>query len=339
MILVTGATGLVGSYLLYYLLKDGQKVRALLHSKNNLDRTRRIFSSLSADSEQLIQQIEWIEGDVLDLMILQEAMKGVEQVYHCAAIVSFEAADREKMMQVNVEGTSNVVNMALEAGVAKLCHVSSIAALGRTDDSKIIDENSEWRNSNANTTYAKSKYQSEREVWRASAEGLPVIIVNPSIIFGYGHPDKGSTKIFKTIHKMPYFYGKGINGFVDVQDVVKAMIALMNSDIRNERFVVSRGNYSYKEIFSFIAKGFNKPQPRIEIPGIILDTVSLFETIRSKFTGSKPLITKETARTSKNDYYYSSDKLIQAIGFEFKPMEETIESLCKAMELEFSSMN
>ncbi len=337
MILVTGATGLVGSYLLYYLLRDGQKVRALLHSKKSIDRTRKIFGSFTVDSEQLIQQIEWMEGDVLDIMVLREAMQGVDQVYHCAAIVSFEAADRQKMMKVNVEGTINVVNMALDVGVGKLCHVSSIAALGRTDDSKLIDENSEWRNSNANTTYAKSKYQAEREVWRASAEGLPVIIVNPSIIFGYGHPEKGSTKIFKTIHKMPYFYGKGINGFVDVQDVVKAMIALMTSNIENERFVVSGGNYSYKEIFSLIAKGFNKPQPSIEIPGIILDTVCLFESIRSKFTGSKPLITKETARTSKNDYYYSSDKLIKAIGFKFTPMEETVQSLCKAMESEFNS--
>lgn len=336
MILVTGATGLVGSYLLYYLLKDGQKVRALLHNKKSLDRTRRIFNSLSSDGDILLDQVEWIEGDVLDVMVLSDAMKGVDVVYHCAAIVSFDHAEKDKMMKVNVEGTSNVVNVALEAGVRKLCHVSSIASLGRTEESKLIDENSEWRNSNANTSYARSKYMSEREVWRASAEGLPVVIVNPSIIFGYGHPEKGSTRIFKTIYNMPYFYGKGINGFVDVQDVVKAMIALMKSDVQNERFVVSGGNFSYKEIFSMIAFGFKKPQPRVGIPRVILDTVCMFEAFRSKLTGDKPLITKETARTSRNDYYYSSEKLINAINFKFTPMEETIGFLCRAMESEFS---
>lgn len=336
MILVTGATGLVGSYLLHYLLKDGQKVRALLHSKKSLDRTRHIFRSLSDDADELINQVEWIEGDVLDVMLLSDAMKGVREVYHSAAIVSFDQADKDIMMKVNVEGTCNVVNMALEAGVAKLCHVSSIASLGRTDESNLIDENSEWRNSNANTVYARSKYMSEREVWRASAEGLPVVIVNPSIIFGYGHPEKGSTRIFKTIHNMPYFYGKGINGFVDVQDVVRAMIALMNSDIQNERFVVSGGNFSYKEIFCMIAAGFQKPQPRLAIPSIVLDTVCFIEAFRSKLTGDKPFITKETARTSRNDYYYSSEKLINAINFKFTPMEETIGSLCKAMQSEFS---
>lgn len=337
MIFVTGATGLVGSYLIHALLRDGKKVRALLYNRNSLDRTRRIFECLGSNAEELIRRVEWVQGDVLDVAILEEAMKDIEHVYHCAAIVSFDPSDKNLMMKINVEGTANVVNAALDAGVKKLCHVSSIAALGRSDDSNVTDENSEWRNTSYNSRYSKSKYMAEREVWRASAEGLPVIIVNPSIILGYGHPKKGSTRMFSTIYRMPWFYGKGTNGYVDVEDVVAAMIALMESNIENERFVVSAGNYSYREVFSLIAKGFNKPLPRIEVPDLILNTVWRFEAVRSALTKDKPLITKETATTSKNKYLYSSEKLIKAIGYKYKPLEKTISTLCGMMQQELKN--
>ncbi len=336
MILITGATGLVGSYLLFSLLKQGRKVRALLYNQKSLDRTRVIFKSLGGDPEVLINQVEWVEGDVLDVTVLHDAMQGIKQVYHCAAIVSFDPGDTELMMKINVDGTANVVNAALEAGIDKLCHVSSIASLGRTDDSNIIDENSEWRSTSYNSRYSKSKYMAEREVWRASAEGLPVIIVNPAIILGYGHPEKGSSRMFKTIHKISKFYGRGINGFVDVRDVVRAMIELMESEIQNERFVVSAGNFSYKEIFSMIAAGFNKPLPDVEIPDLLLEAVWRFEWLRTRIMKVKPLITKETAATSKNNYNYSSAKLIKALEFEYTPIEETINTVCRQMEPELN---
>lgn len=337
MIFVTGSTGLVGSYLLHSLLKQGKHVKALLYNQKSLDRTRKIFKSLGSNPEELLKKVTWVEGDVLDVSILYEAMHDVDHVYHCAAIVSFDPGDRNLMMKVNVEGTTNVVNAALAAGVKKLCHVSSIAALGRTEESKVIDENSEWRNTSYNSRYSKSKYMAEREVWRASAEGLPVIIVNPSIILGYGHPEKGSTRLFKAIHKSSMFYGKGTNGYVDVQDVVKAMIGLMDSEIENERFVVSAGNFTYKEIFGMIATGFRKPEPRVAIPDLILEVIWRFESIRTAITRDKPLITKETATTSKNNYYYSSDKLIRTIEYEYRPMKDTIESICNVIDEELSN--
>lgn len=337
MILVTGATGLVGSYLLHNLLSAGKQVKALLYNPNSIDRTRRIFNSLGADTEQLLQKIEWVKGDVLDTLVLHEAMKGVEYVYHCAAIVSFDPSDRNLMMKVNVEGTANVVNAALEAGVRKLCHVSSIASLGRTDDSKVIDEQSEWRNTAYNSRYSKSKYMAEREVWRSSAEGLPVVIVNPSIILGYGHPGKGSTRMFSTIHKTSRFYGKGTNGYVDVIDVVKVMVALMESNVVNERFVVSAGNYSYKEIFTLIAQGFKKPLPKIVVPDFALSVVWRFEALRTALTKDKPLITKETATTSKNNYNYSDAKLRKLFNYQYRPIEQTVFSICESMKEELSA--
>ena len=332
MILVTGATGLVGSYLLYDLLKSDEPIRALLYNQKSLDRTRGIFESLGGDAPKMLERIEWIKGDVLDVMLLAEAMKGIKKVYHCAAIVSFEPADHDNMMKINVEGTANVVNAALEAGVEKLCHVSSVAALGRTENSDVIDEKSQFKTNRYNSKYSLSKHLAEREVWRGTAEGLNSVIVNPSIILGYGHPDKGSTKMFTTIYKNSLFYGQGINGFVGVEDVVRAMIGLMESEVVNERFVVSTGDFSYRDIFSMIARGFGKAEPKLPVPAPILEVVWWFEWLRSKLTGSKPLITQETARTSKGNYLYPSNKLKQTLNFEYTPMEETINRTCQIMK-------
>lgn len=334
MILLTGATGLVGSYLLHSLLMKGENVRALLYNQKSLGRTRNIFNCLGGNTEELLQRVEWVEGDVLDVTAVYDAMQDIDTVYHCAAIVSFNPMDKELMMNVNVNGTANVVNAALASGVKKLCHVSSIAALGRTDDSNTIDENSEWRNSIYNSRYSRTKYMAEREVWRASAEGLPVIIVNPSIILGYGHPEKGSTRMFRTIYKMSKFYGRGTNGFVDVRDVVDVMIMLMESEIVNERFVVSAGNFTYREVFGLIADAFNRPRPNLALPDVALDLVWRFEAIRSHLTKDNPLITKETARTSKNRYLYSSEKLKKVLNFRYRPIEETIETVCALMKPE-----
>jgi nucleoside-diphosphate-sugar epimerase len=331
MILVTGATGLVGSYLLYDLLKSEERVRALLHNPDSVNHTRKIFNSLGADGETLIRKIEWVEGDVLDYFSLADAMVGVQKVYHCAAIVSFDPRDRDLMMKINVDGTANVVNAALEAGVDKLCHVSSIASLGRTENSDIIDEKSQFRTSSYNSKYSLSKYAGEREVWRGTAEGLKAVIVNPSVILGYSDSEKGSTKMFSTICRNSMFYGTGINGFVDVQDVVRAMIGLMESNVYNERFVVSGGDFSYREIFTLIARGFGKSDPKFAVPGRVLDIVWRLEWLRSKFSGAKPLITKETARTSKGRFYYSTKKLNYTLNFEFTPIEKTISRTCRLM--------
>ena len=331
MILVTGATGLVGSYLLYDLLKADEPVRALLHNPGSLSHTRKIFASLGADAEALIKKIEWVDGDVLDYFSLADAMQGVQKVYHCAAIVSFDPRDHDLMMKINVEGTANVVNAALEAGVGKLCHVSSIASLGRTDNSNIIDEKSQFKTSSYNSKYSLSKFAGEREVWRGTAEGLTAVIVNPSVILGYSATNKGSSQMFHTISRNSLFYGKGINGFVDVQDVVRAMTGLMESQVKNERFVVSAGDYSYREVFTLIAQGFGRTAPKMAVPDLALEIVWRLEWLRGKITGAKPMITRETARTSKGNFYYATKKLHCTLNFEYTPLEKTISRTCRMM--------
>ena len=331
MILITGATGLLGSYVLKQLLDSNEPVRALVHRKKSMHKLHRMFEATGTSLESL-KKVEWVEGDLLDYFSLLDAMKGVEKVYHCAGFVSFSPFDKDKLEKINVQGTANVVNAALEAGVRKLAYASSVAALGRTENTKVINEKSQFKGSKLNSQYAISKFSAEREVWRGSAEGLEVVIVNPSIIFGYGDPDTGSTKMFSTLYKFQLFYGKGSTGFVGAVDVARIMIGLMESNITNERFLVSEGDYSYKQIFSWIAEGFGNTPPKYAIPNWILEVVWRFEWLAAKINPSHhPLITRETARTSLNTFSYDSKKLKETLNFKYTPLPEVIHQVCTAM--------
>lgn len=329
MIFVSGASGLVGSHLLLELVNKKKQVRALYRNKTSIDWVEKIFSLYCDNSKHLCNQIEWIKGDVLDIDSLEHATEGVSEVYHCAAIVSFIQRERYKMMQVNAVGTANMVNAALQNKVKRFCYVSSVAALGRNADVNEIDESSDWVNSSNNSRYAESKYIAEREVWRGFAEGLNGVIVNPSIIIGVGDPAKSSARLLAQVHKGNRFYTNGVNSFVDVIDVVRAMIMLMESNVSNERFVLSGDNCSYKQIFDLIADGFAKPRPSIEAKKWMLELLWRFEYLRNFLTGSTPLITKETSKTSMGKHYYSSRKIVETLGFNFTPIAVSIQRNCQ----------
>jgi dihydroflavonol-4-reductase len=329
MILVTGGTGLVGTRLLFDLAADGKQVRAIKRKPSSLVMLEKIFHVLSDRAEELLAKIEWVDGDVQDYLSLEAAFQGVEQVYHCAAVVSFDPKDKPMMMRINVDGTANVVNAALAAGIKKLCFVSSVAALGRAEENIMIDENGDWTDSKENSAYAKSKYAAEREVWRGVAEGLNAVIVNPSIILGPGDPHKSSAKLLATAMKGNPFYTEGVNAFVDVRDVSRAMISLMGSDIVNERFIVNEGNYSYHHIFNLMAEGFGKKPPRIEVKPWMFEILWRLDKFRSLISGTPPLITRETARTSSKRYLYSNEKIRKALNFEFIPIAESVNENCK----------
>jgi len=273
MILITGATGLVGSHLAFELIRSGHAVRALRRPDSRFEMIKKVFSLYSDNPEELFSKIEWVDGDILDIFSLEDAMEGAEEVYHCAALVSFLPEDKKRLIRINTEGTANVVNAALEKKIRKLCHVSSIAALGRPEhQSDLIDENLVWKPSKHNSAYAISKYGAEREVWRGTAEGLDAVIVNPSIVLGLAGPGMGSSRIFNTVRDGLKFYPPGKNGFVDVRDVARAMILLMESDIRNERFILNAENLEYKKLLGMmavargLALGFTSGHPVINVP-------------------------------------------------------------------------
>ncbi len=325
MIFVTGGTGLVGAQLLLDLIKSGNEVRAMKRSTSRMDVVNRIFRG----NEKLLERIEWVEGDVTDIFSVEDAMKGVNQVYHCAAFVSFRKKDFGRLMKVNTEGTANMVNTAMHAGVNQFCHVSSTAALGRTDENILQDEESFWKTSKYNTGYAISKYSAEREVWRAMEEGLNAYIVNPSIIIGPGKLDSGSGALFGAVLKGLKFFPRGMSGFVDVRDVTGCMMQLMKKNIKNERFIINGENISYKEVMDDMAASFGKMKPVIRVGKTLSAIGWRAEAIRGMFTKTKPMITKETARNGLVMVRYSNEKIKKELGVEFIPVRKAVEDACK----------
>jgi nucleoside-diphosphate-sugar epimerase len=328
MILVTGGTGLVGSHLLLELTEQGKKPRALYRNSSNKAFVEHVFNTYAAKPAEQLQMIEWVEGDVLDIFSLEDAMEGIKQVYHNAAVVSFSPADRHIMKRVNVNGTANVVNSALIKGVDKICHLSSIAALGRANEDGTTDENTAWVTSRNNSYYAISKFNGEREVWRGTVEGLDAVILLPSVILGMADIDNGSMQLFKTIMKGLPFYTPGINGFVDVRDVAKAQVLLMESNAVNEKFIVSAENLSYKEVLGSIADGLGKRRPFLKVNKPMAMIAWNFFKLKSLLTGKDPIITKETANTAMREYFYSNQKLVDFTGMEFRDIRNSIASLC-----------
>lgn len=323
--LVTGGTGLLGSTLLRQLLANNpmEKIRAIRRSDSRMDLVKNVEN-----------QIEWVAADILDLDALERAFDGVTHVFHCAAMVSFSSADSEKMKQVNVDGTANMVNLSIDFGVKKLVHVSSIAALGRVPGKNVIDENCRWETSSENSRYALTKMLGEMEVWRGIAEGLNAGIVNPTIILGRGFWDEGSIRFFKQINDGLPFYPPGGSGFVDAADVARFMRLLMDSDISTQRYALCGENMAYQRFFEVIAQNLGKKPPRFPVFPLMAELAWMGGAVWKTFTGRQPLVTKETARNSMETWVYDNKKSLRMPGFKYRPFEETIAECCKLFLLE-----
>lgn len=327
MILVTGATGLVGSHLLYRLIAAGNTVRILVRDKRRLSGIRKVFSYYTSDVEHLMGKVEILEGDLLDYDKVELATEGVSGVYHCAATVSFSGS-RGLLTELNTAMAANVVNACLSQGVERMVHVSSTSATG-TEQGAMITEDSEWRYSRHISGYSISKFESEREAWRAEAEGLGVVIVNPAMVLGPGNWGESSTSLIDRCYKGISFYTDGINAFVDVRDVAEIMVRLMNSDISGEKYILAAGNISFRSFFDQVTASLGRPGPRFRAGRWMAEVVWRLEWLRSKINRSEPLITKETARTALSSNLYSSEKIKKHLDFEFRPLSETIRWTCE----------
>lgn len=316
---ITGATGLLGSYLAKLLLGKGEKVRAI----------KRATSDVSLLGEYA-SKIEWVEADVLDYPALQEAMAGVERLYHCAAVISFIPSEYDYMAKVNIEGTANVMNAALYAGVKKVMHVSSVAALGLPTNGRTIDEKHSDPNISKCFAYFKSKHYAEREAWRANAEGLDVVVVCPSTIIGAGWWDDEPNSLFKTIDHGLQFYTTATNGFVDVRDVTECMYLLMQGAFKDDRYIISAQNESFKNLIWQIADALQVSRPQLEAGGMLREVAWRLEWIKSVFTNQRPLITKHSAQLAGIDFAYSNQKLKDALGYRFRSLEQTIRDTADA---------
>lgn len=319
MILVTGGSGLLGTTLIEQLLLQGKKIKAIYNKTALPD-----FGN--AD-------IMPVQADILDVIALETLMQDITEIYHCAALVSFSPGDEKRLFKINVEGTANIVNAALSAGVRKIVHVSSVAALGRIRQNEEITEKMQWTPATSNSKYGHSKYLGEMEIWRGVAEGLNAVVVNPVIILGPAEWNAGSTKIFKSVYDGFPWYTEGTTGFVDARDVAAAMIALMGSDISGERFIISAENANYHEVFDMIAHAFGKKPPHKKVTPFISNVVWRLQALKKIITGIQPLVTKETANTALTKATFDNSKLLKFLpAFKYHSLQQTIDYTCAALQ-------
>ena len=329
MILVTGGTGLVGSHLLYHLLLKNDSVKAIHQKTSDLNAVKKVFAYYSPDVESLYKRIDWVESGLNDIPELEIAFKDITHVYHCAAFVSFDPVDYIKMRKINIEGTTNIVNLCISNSIKKLCFVSSIATLEKDIKKEVIDETENWDKNIDKSGYSITKYGAEKEVWRASQEGIDVVIVNPGVILGSGFWDKGTGELFSKIKNGFPFYSEGITGFVDVIDVVQIMQKLMLSNVKNERFVLVSENISFKDLFFLIADEFKVKRPSFKVSKTWSEILWRLEKVKSTIFRSSPLITKHSSRSSQTKRFYSSNKIKKVLNINFNEIDKTVIRVCK----------
>ncbi len=333
MIFITGGTGFLGSHLLYLLIKQGKKVIALKRKTSTFTKFNLIIKSYQEEPEIFHQSITWVNGDLLHLEDIFKEHPQITEIYHLGALVSFQQRDRKSLRQINVLGTRHIVDLSLSNNINKFCFVSSIAAIGRENDEKIISEKTEWIETPYNTNYGISKHNAELEIQRGIAEGLNACIVNPGIIMGPGEINSGSTKMIQTVIDGLKFYPPGSNGFIDVRDVATIMFTLMEQEICSERYILISENLSYKSLFDIIALATNKKSPYLKVNPLLAKIYCQYQRIKSTLSGKKPLVTKETMNTSMNHFIYSNQKIQKQLNYDFLPIKESIKD---TLRLSFS---
>lgn len=335
MILVTGGTGLVGSHLLFKLTQKHSKIKAIYRTEEKLKLVKKIFSYYTNTPEDNLEKIEWIKADIIDIPSLEIAFNNVNQVYHCAAFVSFEPDKYYTLRKINIEGTANVVNVCLEKKVSKLCYVSSVAALGESIDNSLIDETTDWNPEAENSVYSITKYGAEMEVWRGIQEGLNTVILNPTVIIGPGIWRYGSGSLITKVHKGLNYYTKGSIGLVYIDDVVNCMIKLMEENFNNERYILVSENWSYQKFFNTIADKLDKKPIEKELHPWILKILWRVDWLKHKLTGKRRKLPKSIAHTITKSVVYDNSKIVNTLKFTFTPMEESIEETCRLFLKDF----
>ena len=317
-ILLTGASGFAGAYILQSLVRSGY---------SNIIITSRTSSSLEMIRPYL-DYVRIIETDVTDPIGLERAIEQADWIIHAAAKVSFSRRDYKEMMKTNVEGTTHLVNLALEAGTEKLVYISSVAAIGRAGGNGPIDEQKKWSNHRLNTNYALSKYLAEREVWRGIHEGLPAVIINPSMLIGAGYWDRATCRFFPQVYGgMPYYPG-GSNGFTDVRDLADMVLLLLERGITGERFICNGVNLSYQALFTEIARFLEVPAPKKRVNPGLNSLVSAYFSLAGLWRGTTPVVTRESLLTASHSFLYDNGKSVEQLGFTYREFQETIRETC-----------
>ena len=327
MILVTGATGFLGGHLLWHLLQKNENVVAICRKSSNMNGLETILSFYSSEPKALLSRVEWRFADLNDLSTIENALEGIHIVYHCGAVVSLGGIDTA-ILETNVIGTRNLVNVVLKSGIELFCFVSSIAACGMNSDADFVDEMSPWKDKKNLSLYAKSKYYSEQEVWKGVQKGLKAVIVNPGVILGPFGTNSGSALLFNHVRKGLNFYTNGGSGYVDVRDVVKVMVQLVEKQLYGERYILVGENCSNKEVLYWIADAYAKSRPYIPISFGLLYVIALIAEILAKIFPFQPLVDRGTARSACNRSYFSNQKISKALDYRFIPIKQCVQDVC-----------
>lgn len=325
--LVTGATGIIGSHVVLDLLRKGRSVRACRRADSDMSKTERLFNLYNCGA--LFPLIQWVEVDINDVFALEDAMRGVTHVYHCAGLVSFLARDRKKLMAVNETGTANVVTACLSTGVSALCHVSSIATINNSDHNGNLHEGVFWKNSGDESDYAISKYNGERQVWRGIEEGLNAVIVNPGVVLSPGFRDQSSSRLFDTCYNGTRFYTEGVTAYVGAEDVARIMTELMDQRHFGERYILAEGNYSFRHILTAIHRGMERKAPRLRARKWMLRLAMPFDNLACFFTGRAARITPPLIDSALRVQRYPNTKIRHTLSYRFRPVDELIIDICR----------
>ena len=336
MILVTGGTGLVGAHLLFTLIDNNEEVRAIYRETSDLNAVKKVFSYYTSEVEILFNKIDWQIADITDILSLEVVFKNIDYVYHCAAYISFNPRHFKKLKKVNVEGTANVVNYCISEKVTKLCYISSVASLGRSENESLITEECEFNPNDRNSVYSITKHQAEVEVWRGTQEGLDAIIVQPGVIIGEGIWSSASGGIFRTIAKGLKFYTPGGIGIVDVKDVVKAMIYLTKSELKNQAYILVGENILYEKLFAKISNKLHRKAPKLLISKTLMLSFASFDWFVNKLFKTRRKLLKPTVRNLFKRSFYDSSKIINTKNFNFRNLDKTIERVAGNYRADFN---
>lgn len=320
MVFITGANGLLGSFVCRKLLEAGYKIKALKRVDSNLHLI-----------EDIKDQIEWVEGDILDLVGIEKHLKNITAVVHCAALVSYDKKNKQILYKTNVEGTANIVNACIHTGITKMVYVSSVVTIGKKRHQYESIENTQWNGTEQVSEYARTKYLAELEVWRGAAEGLQPVIVNPSVILGPGDWKKSSTKIFKYILDENPFYTTGHINYVDVRDVAEITVHLLNKNIHNERFIINADSISYKDLFTKIAASFKKQPPWINVPPVLVKLTIYLDKWISLLLRKDAMTVDDLSGVANNRHTYNSVKVRKFLNFNFRKIDDTINWSCEEL--------
>lgn len=312
-VLLTGATGFLGSYVARLLVAQNYQVIAIHRATSKFDLVA-----------QVRDEIEWIECDLENLISHEEIFARIDIVIHCAALISFQPEDRARMYKTNVEATRDLVNLSLDNDIERFIHVSSIAALGRHKNDEVLNEQVEWQDGPLNTSYGISKQMAEREVWRGSAEGLDILILNPSLIIGAGYWAEGSPALLAKVHKGLSFYPTGTTGFVDVRDVAAFCVLAITSSKSGFRFIVSAQDMSYQDFFSKLSIAFGKKTPRIPLTKTLISIAWRLDFILAKILRKKRLLSKETLEAASRNGFYDNSLSQSSFKFDYRDIETSL---------------